>query len=70
MELPSPVASLILSPALKSVVTLGAKFWFAAIPIRRVPVLRDSGRRWPAGKGSRWRERRSKRVSRGVLRCL
>jgi hypothetical protein len=43
MELPSPVASLILSPALKSVVTFGGHVWFAAIPIRRVPVLRDSG---------------------------
>jgi len=45
MELPSPVASLIPSLVLKAVVTFGSlSFWLAAIPFRRVPVLRGSGR--------------------------
>jgi hypothetical protein len=46
MELSSPVASLIPSPALNAVVTSGSpEFGLATIPIRRVPVLRDSGHR-------------------------
>jgi hypothetical protein len=44
MELPSPVASLIPSLVLKAVVTFGSRQRFAAIPFRRVPVLRGSGR--------------------------
>jgi hypothetical protein len=51
MELSSPVASLVPSLVLNAVVTfrsLWFEFW--AIPIRRVPVLRDPGRRlWAEG---------------------
>jgi hypothetical protein len=46
MELSSPVASLVPSLALDAVVTFGGLlFGLAAIPFRRVPVLRDPGRR-------------------------
>ena len=46
MELLSPVASLVPSLVLNAVVTFGGLlFELAAIPIRRVPVLRDPGRR-------------------------
>ncbi len=45
MELPSPVASLIPSLVLNTVVTFGSlSYRLAAIPFRRVPVLRGSGR--------------------------
>jgi hypothetical protein len=45
MELSSPVASVVPGLALNAVVTPGAAVWLAAIPIRRMPVLCDSGRR-------------------------
>jgi hypothetical protein len=46
MELSSPVASLVPSLVLNAVVTfVDLLVGFAAIPIRRVPVLRDPGRR-------------------------
>jgi len=46
MELSSPVASLVPSFVLNAVVTFGGlRLELAAIPIRRVPVLRDPGRR-------------------------
>jgi hypothetical protein len=46
LQLSSPVASLVPSLVLNAVVTLGS-LWLglAAIPLRRVPVLRDPGRR-------------------------
>jgi hypothetical protein len=50
MELSSPVASLVPSLVLNAVVTFGSLlFGLAAIPFRRVPVLRDPGRRLLAG---------------------
>ena len=51
MELSSPVGSLVPSLVLNAVVTFGRSwFEFRAIPIRRVPVLRDPGRRlWAEG---------------------
>jgi len=49
MELSSPVASLVPSLVLNAVVTFGGLlFRLAAIPFRRVPVLRDPGRRLSA----------------------
>src|SRR4051812_46489017 len=46
VELPSPVASLVPGLVLNTVVTFGDRlYWPAAIPIKRVPVLRDLGRR-------------------------
>jgi hypothetical protein len=46
MELSSPVASMVPSLVLNAVVTFGGQLlWLATIPIRRVPVLCDSGRR-------------------------
>src|SRR5215470_8108219 len=51
MELSSPVGSLVPSLVLNAVVTpRSSRLEFWAIPIRRVPVLRDSGRRlWAEG---------------------
>ena len=52
MELPSPVASLIPSLVLNTVVTFGSlSYRLAAIPFRRVPVLRGWGRLWLARSG-------------------
>ena len=49
MELSSPVASLVPSLVLNAVVTFGGLVLeLAAIPFRRVPVLRDPGRRLSA----------------------
>jgi len=45
MELPSPVASLVPGLVLNTVVTFGDRLYGSvAIPIKRVPVLRDLGR--------------------------
>jgi hypothetical protein len=62
MELPSPVASLVPESRAQCSGDVGDRlYWSATIPIKRVPVLRDPGRRLPAARRQRMARKKAKR---------